>query len=636
MDRDNLERLKTRLYKKEETFFEKRKKRKSEGLEKDLLRGWEETSDPEYILQEGLQKKKKKISFMKIIFIVAIVLFIVSASILAYFWFKGTNIVSGSNININIKGPLRVNGGEAVLLDVFIENKNTSPLELADLKIGFPQGSVSIDGKELGRKTEPLGRIDAGASIKKSFSAFFFGEENEEKKIDFVLEYRLEGSNAIFVKDAQYSIKINRPPVGISLSVPQKISSNEEMNLEIETVSNSETVIKNLVLQIDYPSGFQFLKAVPEPSNKDNTWEIGDLDVSKKRNFLITGLIEGQDLEEKAFRVRAGILNKNGDFIYYGGTAETVVIKKPDLDLVIFLNGKDIKDNIAFSGNSIRGEIVWKNNLSAGVRNVIVELKIKGEALNERSISVSNGFYRTSDKTLVWNISSLSELNLIAPGEKGAGKFSFEVLKPLPIKSIEDKNFIITLEGHISGRSASESLGDVEIKNDASKEIKIASFLQLANYVLHYTGPFKNTGPMPPEVGSETTYTVIWSLGNTSNDFSSVKISSFLPPYVRFLNKISPENANLSFEESTGKIIWDAGDITAGAGIIQPAREIAFQISLMPSLNQIDTAPFLVLETVLEGYDNFVDNTVNETKPPLDTELKNDPKYDYKEGRVKQ
>lgn len=635
MDETNLEKIKSRLYKKEETFLEKRKRRKYEASEKGLRYGWEETSDPEYILQEGLQKKKRKISLMKIIFIIAVILFITSASVLGYFWFKGTNIVSGKNIDIRVRGPVHVNGGEATLLDVYIENKNTSPLELADLKIDFPKGSMTIDGEELGRKTQPLGRIEAGASLKKSFSVFFFGEENEEKKMKFSLEYRLEGSNAIFVKDNQYSLRIARPPVGVSILIPQKVSANEEMNVEIETVSNSEIIMKDLVLQVDYPAGFQFLRANPEPNIKNNTWEIGDLSASQQRNFKITGFVVGQDLEEKAFRAKVSI-NKNGNFINYGSAAEGVVIKRPDLDLTILLNSRDVEENIAFSGGPIKGEVVWKNNLSSGVRNAAIELKIRGEAVNEGSISIDKGFYRTSDKTIVWNISSLPGLNLIAPGEGGVGKFAFNILKPLPIRSPDNKNFVITLEANINGRTASESLGDVEIKNSANKEIKIASFLQLANYILHYSGPFKNTGPMPPKVGSETTYAVIWSLGNTSNDFSEVKITSFLPPYVKFLNKFSPQDANFSFEESTGKVVWSVGEVSAGTGIIQPAKELAFQISFLPNLTQVNNFADLILETTLEGRDNFISNTLNEKKPPLNTELKSDPRFIYKEGKVTQ
>lgn len=631
MDSDNLEKLRERLYKKDESFSERKKRW---GIRM-FNRG---VKSPPTDWQHSYGEIEKKLSPfpMKKIFIIVIIFLVLSVIAVLFFLTRGLNIISSGNIAIDIKGPVHTYGGETITLDVFVENKNDTPLEMASLLLEFPEGAFSEDGTELVRERYSMGEIGLRGSVKKSINLVLFGEEDEEKNIKTTLEYRLEGSNAIFAKDAEYTVKISRPAVGILISAPKEINSRQEMKMDINIVSNAENVIRNLVLQIEYPSGFQFSKSVPEPTTKNNTWLIGDLGPTQQRNISLYGIIEGQDLEEKSFRVQAGVMNKDNVFISYGTSAETIAIKKPFLDLTLFLNGENTEKNIVSPGNYVKGEIFWKNNLPTNIVNAVMELKIKGITLNEKSISVSNGTYRTFDKTLVWNSSGLPGLNLISPGETGSGRFSFSVLSPLPIISVDDKNFIINIEVQIKGKTVSESLGATEISNTITKDVKVASFLQLASQALHYSGDFENTGPMPPKVGSETTYTIVWSIGNTSNDFSDVKVRAALPSYARWLSKVSPAGEEVAFDEKTGEVVWSIHSLSAGTGILWPAKKVSFQISLMPSLSQAGSSPVLVSDINMTGKDNFTETIAEEKKQDLNTILSNDPKFNYKEGRVTQ
>jgi hypothetical protein len=416
--------------------------------------------------------------------------------------------------------------------------------------------------------------------------------------------------------------------------MPKEINSRQEMKIDVKIVSNSQTAINNLVFKMEYPSGFQFSRSEPKPAEKDNFWQIGNLESSGQKTISVYGLIEGGNLDERAFRGQVGIIDENGVFISFGAGTETIVIKKPYLDLSFFINAKEPEDNVVFSGNFLRGEIVWKNNLDTEVRDAVVEMQIKGNTWNEKTVSVSDGFYRAFDKILIWNSSSAPDLKLIKPGDIGRGKFSFAISEPLPMNTSADKNFTIVIDAKITGRTASEQLGDTEIQSDISKEIKISSFLQLGSQILHFSGPFENTGPMPPKVGSETTYTAVWSIANTSNDFSDVKIKAVLPSYARWTGKISKADEKISFNETSGEITWEAGMTRAGTGILSPAKEIAFQISFIPSLSQIGFSPVLLSNISIEGKDNFTANIIRETKRDLTTDLKDDPQFNFQMAKV--
>lgn len=635
MDGNSLKKLKDRLYRRNESFLERKKEikitdraRKTEPLPTD----WE---TPVQQKETKTEETERPIFLsMKKIIIIAIAFLSLSVLAVFYYWSRGVNVISSRNIGIEIKSPVDINGGENFSLNISIENKNDSALELSDLIVVFPDGFFSADGQALDRERYSLGTIKSGETKKKMLDLALMGEENEIKKIKATLEYRLQGSNAIFAKDEEYEIKVSRPAVGVSLIIPSEINARQQTKIDAEIVSNSETIIKDMVLMFEYPSGFQFVKADPKPNSKNNIWKMGDISPSQQRKISVYGIIEGQDLEEKAFRASAGVINKDGDFISFGSSSQTLVVKKPFLDLALFINNGNSGNAIIYPGERVQGEIVWKNNLLSEVRDAVVELKLNGKALDESSILVNNGFYRTFDKKMVWNSSSVSELALIKPGDTGKGTFTFNIIEPLPISSVSDKNFVISIEAKIKGGGSFLELGGTEVENYLSENIKISSLLQLASRMAHYSGSIDNSGPMPPKAGQETTYSVIWSIGNASNDFSDAKVRAILPSYAQWMGRIYPPNENISFNETTGEVAWNVGNIGAGTGIISPAKEISFQISFLPSLAQIGLSPVLVSGISLEGKDVFTGNYINKENKDLDIRLTNDSGFDYTKGTV--
>ncbi len=625
MKEDNLKRLKKRLYQKNERFKGRGKRPGVYGRREELpLSYWKDSG----------KKKKSLFRPLKIILILSSLFFLVSVTALLYLWMGESNIISSRNIEMEIRGPAYAKGGEVIGFDVSVLNKNKSEIDMADIILDFPEGSFSPDGVEMKRKRYELGSMGIGESAKKTVEIALFGKQDEEKTVTATLEYRLAHSNAIFAKTAKYKIKISRPAIGVSLTVPKEVNAGQATEVKIGIVSNSSTIARGLVLRLEYPSGFHFTGAVPEPSDMNNTWRIGDLASSQEREISVKGVVKGQDLEEKAFRATVGFENSEGDFLPYGASVASLIVKKPFVELDLFANGKNLDNYSALAGDSLRFEVAWKNNLAVPMRNVSIEMKILGSVLDERSISVSRGFYRTFDKTLVWNSSGMPSLATIEPGETGRARFSFSILNPLPVKNLSDKNFVIELNGKIKGYAVMEGAEKKEIKNEISKEVKIGSHLQFANMALHYSGSFKNTGPMPPRAGKETTYTIVWSLGDAVNDFSGVKIEAGLPSYVRWTGNISQKDADISFDESSGKVVWNVGNIPSGTGIISPAKEISFQVALAPSVSQIGNSAVLLISPSIEERDNFTGEMFKEQKDSLTTLLQNDPVFNREEEKV--
>ena len=640
MNGNDLEKLKKRLYKKDEEFKERKFKPFAAPRTSAAKTYWEESLS-EADSEEGrlLLPEKPKMSFSKkIIIISASVLFLSGTIVSVYFLLGGPAIVSSKNIDIKFEGPSGVKGGEANIWRVLIANKNETNIELADLIIEYPENSMPVPSSAGGVKNlyerRPIGMIKAGETIEQTIKAYLFGEKDSEKKIKLTLEYRPEGSNAILAKTGERSVRLLQSPVELFVNLPREANAGEVFSFEVDIISNTAAIIKNMNLKIEYPSGFQYLESDIGPVSGDAIWRLGDLEPNKKRTVKIKGILEGQDQMELSFRVLAGPIDDKGEVAAYGYGVKSIVLKKPFLKLGVKINGRT-EETIVSSGAVLKIDIDWQNTLPVKIYNAVVEVKIKGDAVNQRTISVAKGFYRSFDQSLVWNQTGIPELREIEPLGGGEAQFNFSLFDPLSNEIIKQGNPTAIIEIEIKAERTGEE-GRVEIKNRLTKEIKIATSLRLNRKGLYYSGPFKNTGFLPPKAGKETTYTVVWSLSNAANVVSDAAISAFLPSYVRWLGIISPEEADVSYNQTTGEIVWRPGDIPAGAGVIGPSPELYFQIVFLPSASQIGTQPIIISETVLSGKDTFTGAFLRDVKSAITTYLDADLKFEYNDAIVAQ
>ena len=624
MAMDNLEKLKKKLYQKNRKF--------SDRLKRETLRQEENENSP-YWQKEDTEKndagdfavpKNNTFKRLKIFLYLLVVFVVLAGGVAAYLIYSGGNIVSSSNVSIDANGPIYVDGGQSARFNFTIRNQNSVSLEAADLIFDFPANTYSAEGASLTRIRIPLEDLEPGAAINKSLDIVFFGLENEEKKIIANLEYRFAESNATFVKSKDYSVKISKAPLGLSLAAPKNAVSGQKISIKIAVISNSESTAKNLKVEMKYPPGFRFDGAEPNPSKGNSVWTLGDLGPSQKSDITVEGTIEGENSEERTFTAAVGTIGDDGNIKPFGTASEKVTIKKSPLNLSVSINGKDDSANTAYAGEMIRVDLGWVNNLSSSIKNVQIELEIKGEAYDQRSVSITKGAYRSYDNKAVWNSASLKDLISIAPGSSGKAQLGFSIKNPLPIYKQGDKDFSVSAEARIIGFGTSDEFENKQIEDSAKKEIKIGSRLQAVGKTLHYSGPFQNSGEVPPKVGAETTYTIVWSLANNANDLAEAKITASLPPYVSKESSVNPEDSDLRFDEKNATLIWNVGEVLAGTGVIMPAKEVSFQVTFSPNLTQVGETPILVNKALVEARDAFTDENISTEIPSLTIQLSGD------------
>lgn len=638
-EKDRIERLKKVLYSRNSPDVIAKKPSHMSREESNVNSNWgDEVGEDSFARARALFDKNGR-GWAKKLLIASVVFFVISFGFAAFMFFWGGNTVSTKNVDISFLGPVSISGGEALTLDVSIKNNNTVSLESANLSIEYPAGTRDPNNtnNQLIRQKEEMGSILPGANTHKTFKAVIFGEKGSVKEITVSLEYRVKGSSAVFSKEKKYQVTINSSPVIMDVSVPNEVSAGSDFAITLNVSSNSSAPVKNLLITADYPFGFSFVDANPKPTFANNIWNIGDLGPGAKRVIQIKGKMQGQDSDERVFRFHSGVASDkdektiSADFV---SSSNSVSISKPFIGLDLRINKEEGEVFAVRPGDPMGVNVLWTNNLPTKIVNAKVAVSLVGSTIDKKSVRLSSGgFYQSSDNLVIWDKNTTGELSEIGPGDGGAVDFNFASLFLSPSQQIQ-RNQDITLKVVMTGTSFSSDGSSEEISSELIKKVKLSTALTMSTKAVYSTGPFKNTGPIPPRAEKETTYTVIWSLSNSFNDVSGVSARAELPQYMKWLDKVSPTAESIVYDPTSRTITWNPGNIPAGTGFSTSARQVAFQVSLVPSISQIGATQELVKSASVSGTDLSTGLSVAGSGSAVTTALFSDVTYGDGDDKV--
>lgn len=614
---------------------------KDEGEDGVLVKNEDDISFNTYGGAKGLDvrpTKAKGLTLKKILAIVS-VFFVLALGFAGYTFYTGSNFVSNNNIDIKLLGPVTSPAGEELSLDVDITNRNTTNLILADLVITYPEGTRNADDRVTNMTQDriPLGVIEQGRTVRQTIRSVLFGEENSKKNIKVSLEYRIEGSNNIFVKDKQYPIFIGSSPIAVNVESATEVVPEQENEFRITIRSNSSSIIKGLIFKAEYPFGFDFVSAVPSTAGDNTTWILGDIKPGEEREIVLRGRILGGELQERVFRFYTGTedaTDKMAIGTVFVNNSTAITLKKPFLSADISLDGKTDSVYVARAGEGIQGEITWQNNLDVPINDAVIQARITGPMLDKASIEGNQGFYRSVDNTIVWDNSTIKDLAEIKSGDVGRLQFSFAALKPSTENNSTFRRESLKVELSIRAKRLNEDKVPQEVVSNVMRTVKIASDLSLTTRLVRNVGPFVNTGPLPTMPEQASTYTVLVSLKNSYNSVKDVVYTATLPQYVEWLGQTYPTNSPVTYNADKRQISWQVGDLQPGTGFAQSAKEFAFQVSFLPSVGQVGSTPVIITNQRIAGKDNFTGQISEKTVDELDIKIETDPKFRFGDDKV--
>ena len=622
-DKNRLKSARSKLYAKKDNIGDLKRIRLKK--KKYLVNSnWED--DKKEVKEEKPKKPKKPMTFYTKFLIFSFSFFLISIITAVFIFGSGANQITYEKVGLGIQGPNFIAGGDTISFIVSVTNQNAVPIVLSDVYVLYPDGTVEPGSPTIpmARDRQSFDKILPGETKEVRFNAVIFGSEGETKKIQVRYEYRIDSSNAIFHKDKDYDIRISTAPVNVSSTHPEDVLSGDEIELDIEVASNSTEDVSNLGLKIDYPFGFVFESAIPEPVSGDNIWDIGTILAAGSKNIKVKGIIGGQDGEERVFRYSVGAKNEEDlDDIgsIFSASESVIAIRRPDFDIKILVNGRE-EPEILYTTDRVNVEISVTNNLDTKILNPSIGAILKNDIFDPETIEVEEGFFNSLNESIVWSRQTSSDFNEIEKGETKTASFNFLFRNGLT-GEVKEPRLLIDVSA--TGDSFSSSGGERAVISESETAIKLGSDLIVSGQTLYAVGPIGSSGPIPPKVGEITGYTIKWEAFAANNDFTDTVVSATLPPYVQYLGIFSPPGEDISYDDEKKEVVWNIGRLDALTGFDgQDTKEVYFKIALEPSISQVGQPVELLGNKKITGFDTFAETLFITEGDPETTEIDED------------
>ncbi len=568
-------------------------------------------------------------------FILALLVVFIAGGALFLFLYLSTR---GEELRISIRGRERIESGDALIIPIVFKNISRGALKEVEVVLTFPRGTTVLENgletaapPRITRKLEDIAPLE-----ERSFeiTARFFGHEGEEKVIGSSFIYRPEKLRARFAVAASRKFIIEHVPLAISWDTPESLKNGQEVEFRVHYTSNARVTFDNLSIRLDYPTGFIFSEATPGAFVGNSIWNIGALAPGQGGTIIVKGVISGEEGEIKAFRGGLGEFDElSKEWLPFSESSREVKIAVTPLVVRATLAGS--REGLVTPGDQLTFAVRYQNNTAFTLRNITISANLEGDIFDFSSLNIGGGgVFDEKTRSIIWGPGNAFVLRQLEPEANGEFTFSINTRPQPSTRDGFKKNLNIKLRTAIEAAGIPQALAGTEVRSEDLIQFKVRTKVLLGGKVLYNGSPLKNSGPLPPRVGQETSYAIVFELRNFTNDLENVLLRVAIPPNIKWLGNSSPQGIDVRFVKEASEVQWVVGNLEAGIGIVRPALSFAFQVSFIPSEADIGNTVTLVSAAELSGKDSFTGENIGQSLGSLTTELSDDPTTSHEQWRV--
>lgn len=522
---------------------------------------------------------------------------IIALIFVAVFVWMGRGDFSTREVQIRIDGPTQIENGKLEVFKIVVENNSSKTLQNLNLSVELPPTFEVESGKDLLLKG--FEEILSEETQEIEFTIIASSIQSKEI-INARLDYSPEGVSARFVAIASSEIVIGKLDVSIVFDLPQIIYADQQITGTIYIIPNSDIETSPIYLKLNLPETFE-LEDVNNAFDFDTVWKLGELKYGRsiKREFR-GKLTSGVALPE--FSVYLGKID-GISFLALNSAERFVEITSSPL--VLSQSVLNLQGDVMSPGGKVRVRITYLNKSEVALEEAILQVSLPRDLVDLSSIIANNAVIDNFEGTIEWNKSKVSDLRFIDVDKGGELSFSFRIAEFIHPKNIRDSNKVIHIITTLFSEKQKLSLNGALLQSENTLSLKLNTELNLTQDIIRQGGSFVNIGPHPPQANTESTYSVRWTLTNTTNPTKNTRIEAVLPSYVFWMDAVEPLDENIKFISSTNTVVWTPGNVDIGVGYIYPELVVEFQVGVIPEAKDIQQDINIFEQTKITGIDTF-------------------------------
>lgn len=596
-------------------------------IEKSLTAIYEGQPTKEWL--NTLERGRQKVWVM-ILGIVFVLLIITTASAWAGFWWFGSKGFNGKGIEIQIEGPKDVSIGQEVSYRINWFNITREPLASTEFRVSFPN-DFKIINVEPSPTSEPLvfrlgaQPIEGRGTIK--ITGVFTGAIGTKSVVQVVTTYRPSSFNSDFEALKSLDIEYANSVLEGFLEVPAKVVPGDVVKLMYTVKNNGSQKMDGIRARFTLPDGFTLSASSTneDPNVREIFKNVDALEAGASTSVSLFGKFAARSGGEQKVIAEAGFSLADGSFAPAQRIESTIAVLAGDLDLEVVINGSQDDRNVML-GEWQRVAVSYQNLSGETLNDIKLTLRIEPQSasgtasnfslVNWAKLDDSNKGTRTGN-VIHYSSKELKDLASLDKEKDGMIEISIPMISSAT--SGQDIPLFISAEALI-GKVGDQKVNRVIQTKPIALQLQTdANISSLARYVSEEGAPV-GSGPLPPVVGSSTTYRVEWRVKKTLHELDRLTVTASLPASAIWAGEKEVGAGEVSYDDTKKLITWSINKMPEDVDELI----LSFDVTLRPTESDLGRFGQLLNETRMEFTDAKLNQTMIRTAPSLTTDLPDD------------
>lgn len=514
-----------------------------------------------------------------------------------------------------------VSGAETTLT-LEVENKTGTDFSNGEISFTLPESFSLKQDTSLHTEKNNITRLIVGTIHKQTKKELTLtltpsGELGKTSHIAFLLNVentrnqRKENSQVLFPFLFTSSV------IQTTTSLPHTVVMNSPFQGGVTVINKGELDFAHLSIDIQTPKEFVFQKKLPETFS---------LKSHETKKFQYSGLFISSKPGEKNSVLKINDTSNNKHILQSEEKQSLTLVESP-FEFHLFSE----KGSLSLTPGEVKNvTFSWKNKSSLPLSRVVVGFKLEGDYIDSSSLHSLDGF-QSQPFLVSWSKNQKKSLETFTPGQEEKGHITLRLKDSISVRNLPaDHDFGVIIQPFAQfALPTQEKLSSSE----DTISLEVNSQLTFHSSIRYYSveGDQLGRGPLPPRVGHETRYFVFFNTHSTIHPLSQVTLTGKLEPSVAWTGVIPQGSENLSFNQENKTFSWKIPLFNSDFGSENTENGIIFEISYKPTKDDLGKTPVLISNLHVQGTDSVTGTLLEQTAPPLTTNLLDDKKAAKKE-----
>lgn len=495
------------------------------------------------------------------------ILFLASAAGFYYFSSQQKPQIKNS-LELNIENPSEIISGDQAIYVIKYKNLDDVALQKMELSVKWPKGFYYDESSQTPRDDSAtiwdLADLAVGGEASLEIKGQLVGNVDELLKSSFVMQYQPANFNSDFNNKVEVETKIKESKLSLMIEGVEKTLVGTEQEYKIKCKNLTKEELPGL-LDILYPDDFTV--ASVEPKKDDDYW-ILDLKAEEEKIITIKGSFDSDSTATQLLVVELG--NKvNDKFRRLARAEKNIAVINPSFTVKLQVNNKMENQTVNW-GDSLNYQLEITNNSESDLSDVKISSLLDGQVLDWSTLEINDNNAQIENNTIIWDKQKNEDMALWPKGVTKNLSWNIKVVTKPVSERMLDNVVKINIEGLDNWEQVQPAL---VLTVGENIKFNAGVYWELA-------GRRVGSGVIPPKVGAETQYLVVWSLVETTGKFNAIIVESDLPPGVEYVSLTDVQDGNLNFDEATRTLSWEISDMK---DVILPTTA-SFMIKIEPKL----------------------------------------------------